>query len=354
MEPTRKLFVVITLALAATFGVLACEESDIGSSDGDDDDGAADADTDADSDADADADADGDGDSDSDADADSGCDKVDILFVIDNSGSMMEEQENLIANFEGFIQAIEEYQVGGTGGQLDYHVGVISTGVDHAECAPFFGCTPEEEEDGVLQNAPVGNDGDCTPPPLKYIVGPGDDVADQFACIAELGVSGFAEEMPLEAIRRGMTTGPSAQDGNDDGHIDDENEGFLRSDALFVALIITDEDDQSRADTYPESFQEDFSWDEGAADLDLYIDEYLKIKPSYEYMVFGLIAGPPDQSCSSDYGGASSAPRLHEFLEMVGSENVAAANICDEDLAGAFATMLDTIELACDEMPPIE
>ena len=32
-----------------------------------------------------------------------GCSKMDLLFVIDNSGSMGEEQTNLIANFPTFI-----------------------------------------------------------------------------------------------------------------------------------------------------------------------------------------------------------------------------------------------------------
>jgi hypothetical protein len=339
---------IAALCLAAGLA-LACEASNIGEAD---DDGAGDADGDTDADGDGDADADGDSDGDADGDQ-TGCDKMDILFVVDNSGSMMEEQENLVANFPGFIQALEEYQVGGSGGQLDYHVGVISTGVDHHECAPFIGCTMEEEENGRLQNAPKGNGGDCTPPTLKYIVGPGPHVVNEFSCIAPLGVAGFSEEMPLEAVRRGMTTGPSALDGKDDGHIDDVNAGFLRNDALFVAIIITDEDDQSRANTYPASFQEDAFSAANAAPVSQYVEAYAAIKPSYEYMVFGVISGPASQSCTSDYGGASKAPRLHELIELVGGSNVATANICDQDLAGAFATMLDTIELACDEMPPV-
>src|SRR5690606_28988503 len=36
-----------------------------------------------------------------------GCQKIDFLFVIDNSGSMGEEQAALAASFNGFITSIE-------------------------------------------------------------------------------------------------------------------------------------------------------------------------------------------------------------------------------------------------------
>jgi hypothetical protein len=37
-----------------------------------------------------------------------GCAKADFLFVIDNSGSMADEQDNLIASFPGFIATIQQ------------------------------------------------------------------------------------------------------------------------------------------------------------------------------------------------------------------------------------------------------
>lgn len=38
--------------------------------------------------------------------SDAGCRAVDLLFVIDNSGSMEDEQANLISSFPGFINAM--------------------------------------------------------------------------------------------------------------------------------------------------------------------------------------------------------------------------------------------------------
>src|SRR5262245_34619860 len=49
-----------------------------------------------------------------------GCSKMDLLFVIDNSGSMGQEQTNLIANFPNFINVLDM-------SGLDYRVAVTTT-----------------------------------------------------------------------------------------------------------------------------------------------------------------------------------------------------------------------------------
>ena len=49
-----------------------------------------------------------------------GCSKMDLLFVIDNSGSMQQEQTNLIANFPTFISVLDA-------SGLDYRVAVTTT-----------------------------------------------------------------------------------------------------------------------------------------------------------------------------------------------------------------------------------
>ena len=46
--------------------------------------------------------------------------KVDVLWVIDNSGSMEQEQQALILSFESFIQYFID-------SDLDWHIGVTST-----------------------------------------------------------------------------------------------------------------------------------------------------------------------------------------------------------------------------------
>ena len=60
---------------------------------------------------------------------------VDVLFVIDNSGSMGEEQQNLRDNFAGFINGAQQFS-------NDYHLGIVTTDMD------------AEDESGRLVGAP--------------------------------------------------------------------------------------------------------------------------------------------------------------------------------------------------------
>src|SRR5579872_6232974 len=50
--------------------------------------------------------------------------KLDVVFMIDNSDSMKEEQTNLIRNFPRFMQALQQATAGLP---LDVHIGVISS-----------------------------------------------------------------------------------------------------------------------------------------------------------------------------------------------------------------------------------
>src|SRR5262245_47456344 len=52
----------------------------------------------------------------------SGCERVDFLFVVDNSGSMREEQENLARSFPGFVAVLQRSLRA-----RDYHIMVVDT-----------------------------------------------------------------------------------------------------------------------------------------------------------------------------------------------------------------------------------
>ncbi len=155
-----------------------------------------------------------------------GCTKVDFLFVVDNSGSMEDDQANLVANFPNFINGIQS-----TLENVDeYHVGVITTDV-------YSGNVPACQTLGGLVSKTGGNASSnqlCGP----YFNGSNymteqDDLASKFACAAQVGTSGDGIERPMNAMEaavRGDHAGPGGC-----------NEGFLRDDALLVIVIITDE-----------------------------------------------------------------------------------------------------------------
>jgi hypothetical protein len=160
---------------------------------------------------------------------------VDVLFVIDNSGSMLEEQAALTAAFDGFVAALEAAH----GGRPDLHIGVISSDLG-AGGERINGCL--EPDHGVLQHAP--RVAGCTPPTDRYLVDADDgaggrtanyegSLGEAFRCIAELGTRGCGFEQHLEALRTALDPGTTA------------NAGFLRDDAALAIVIVADEDDCS-------------------------------------------------------------------------------------------------------------
>jgi hypothetical protein len=335
-----------------------------------------------------------------------GCTKIDILFVIDNSASMDVEQENLTRNFPEFIRAIESYE-NEDGGRIDYRVGVTSTSpsgvtfhtkiiqknrgrmcipdeecpdsrscecpsMDFAECSAECPYSCFCETAGRVIPGPdrtcSGDDGALIPIPGQekpWIDGPSDDVISAFTEAATLEASECGVEMPLYAVEHALSQDyQSARFG--------PNEGFLRPDALLMVIILTDEDDcssdesdinyepttDSLLDAFMGSDQYQYQCtNQDGSDLgdhnqpiEHYIDFLDNLMGSRPRWAAAVIAGMTN--CSSAYGDASRAQRLQRFVEAAG-QNAIMSDICAGDLASSMDTVLDTLQIACDEYPLI-
>ena len=336
---------ITLIALLPVIIALGCEPEggQAKNTDRDDSDDWGDTDTDTDIDTDTDSDSDTDMDSDSDGEGkdDNGCDKMDILFVIDNSGSMIEEQNNLIQNFPQFIQVLEDYRTP-AGTQLTYRVGVIDTSkkVTVNMKMPGFP-TPIPEpmpgSSGALKT--VQGSGQ------KWIEGPGADVSSQFSNIARVGTNGSGFEMPLEVAR--LAFSEREEDGT--------NAGFRHEDGttLSVLVFITDEDDCSHVeDTFECSMlTEDCCFDENTHPVEDYYNFFNDLYQGKERWAAIVVAGPVD--CSSGFGDAIAAVRMQRFIDMVGNNGVF-ADICSGDLAQGLQEGLEKMMVACDELTPLE
>jgi hypothetical protein len=122
----------------------------------------------------------------------------DVLFVVDDSASMAEEQERLARNFEGFLGALPE-------SRADYQLGVITTSVDSRETAGSL-------VGGVISAAQ-------------------DDVVEVFRAAVQVGTSGSRNERGLQAAAVAVR--------------DARNPGFIRPEARLQVIVLSDEDDQS-------------------------------------------------------------------------------------------------------------
>jgi hypothetical protein len=156
--------------------------------------------------------------------------KLDLLFMIDDSRSMAEEQTNLARNFPRLIDELEKLPTGFP----DLHLGVVSSDLG-AGSGNRLVCDKEMGDRGVMQGAGCGLGGE------HYLISEGrgtrtnfsGDIAQVFSCMAGLGTQGCGFEHQLQSVRMALS-----------GFVA-ENTGFLRPDAHLAVVYITDEDDCS-------------------------------------------------------------------------------------------------------------
>lgn len=136
--------------------------------------------------------------------------RTDILFVVDNSFSMVEEQATLACNFQSFLDVMDTLEI-------DYQIGVITT------------------DSPVLQ----GDEKVITPASLTP--------TETFAINSQVGTGGQGREQGLEMARQALSYPLSAS----------QNEGFLRPKAGLRLIFVSDENDQSpnTVQTYVDFFR---------------------------------------------------------------------------------------------------
>jgi hypothetical protein len=255
---------------------------------------------------------------------DTSCKKMDLVFVIDDSGSMGQEQSNLKSNFPKFVQVINKFTTK-SGDPIDYRLAVTTTGVT-ATIQTSFGGMSQVGADGKFVKA----SGVSRP----WLERTDANITTLFQSIASVGTSGPSYEMPLEASRLALRE-----------RLKDNNKGFLRDDALLGIVYLTDEEDCSTtsrniaqstmAGTYCIGTQEATT---------KYVSFFDTLKQGRERWATAVIAGAT--SCTSAFGDAAEAPRLKSFVAEVGKTAVF-SSICSGDLSGALTKALETFDAAC-------
>ncbi|MET0386939.1 MAG: hypothetical protein ABW321_13320 [Polyangiales bacterium] len=268
-------------------------------------------------------------------------DKVDLLFVVDNSTSMQDKQANLRQRVPQLVEALV------TGKRrpddpapfppvTDLHIAVVDSDMGLPGVSGVSGCTGFGH-DGVFQHTPHPSPENPTcdaayAPFLRYAANDPSSpspakIAQDFGCIANVGVEGCGYEQQLEASLKALW--PS-RDGRVEflgplggmerlGHGDRENAGFLRDPAeglsLLAIIVLSDEDDGSTddmqlyappralpADTWLEpSTIEDINLRaligrnrDALYDTERYISAFKALRPGQEELVlFAAITGVP-------------------------------------------------------------
>lgn len=267
-------------------------------------------------------------------DAREGCQKVDFLYVVDNSASMVDEQINLTASFSGFMRVVQD-----TLGTMDHHIMVVDTDdrnvgdvvaslrgdvVLDDTCVGVLGAGLRSDLDGYDCGIAGGG---------RYMLDNQADLESTFACLAQVGTAGDATEQTIGALLSAVGPTLAGPDGC--------NAGFLREDAVLVVTLITDEEDDNSA-LSPEDWKR----------------RLLAIKGGNEdaIVVLGLIADAGGSGALP--GGPCPAldnvdsPRLQRFVQSFGFGSL--GSVCAPEYSNFFAQAVSVVATACDVfVPPI-
>lgn len=230
--------------------------------------------------------------------------RVDVLLVVDNSGSMLEEQVNLGANFAALLSAAQAQGV-------DYQIAVTTTGI--VPSPGSWATCPGGAEGGERGRLfPV----DGTRPRILTPSTPNADAV--FRENTAVGVCHW-DEQGLEAAYLALSSplidhadDPSTPTGPADG-----NAGFLRPGARLAIVFLSDEEDTSPR---PVSFYESFF-------------KGLKGDDPSLVSISAIIGTAPLGSCPT----ASSVGSRYEALAVATGGVV--QPICTQDWASALAQL---------------
>jgi hypothetical protein len=175
---------------------------------------------------------------------------LDIVFEVDNSLSMDQEQANLVQNFPVFIDILKKLP----GGLPNVHIAVVTSDMGAgAFSGQVYDCG--HPDNGVfVDTARAATDPVCATAHLdagQHFIASASggtnnnftgDIADVFRCLAQVGTTGCGFESHLEAVRAalGDETGDPAH-GIPVRPVPANNVGFLRDDAFLAVISITNE-----------------------------------------------------------------------------------------------------------------
>ena len=227
--------------------------------------------------------------------------EVDVLFVIDNSGSMGDNQAKLAENFPEFMREFD-------GSGLDYHIGVITTDMDFA---PYKGKLQEIE--GRL-----------------WIDDTFGDPVGAFSQLALVGDQGSGDERGREACYTALV-----ELGNT------HNAGFIRDDAGLHITVVSDENDSSKG--IPVTKEEFADYLNDLRDE----PELVSFNSIVNLVGGGLIDGPPGTAyldITDEVGGLKRDIKKDTWSDMLGELGLQAIGLKAEYFLSQLP-VVDSIEV---------
>lgn len=221
--------------------------------------------------------------------------KLDILFVVDDSGSMTPHQANLSSNIFRFVSGFIKRQ------DIDYHIGVLTTSMERFNWGSAAPCCGEL----------VG------PSNAKFVSPNTPNLAGILSTNLKVGTNGSGSEMIFGPLMAALST----------SFIGGVNAGFYRPEAHLAIVLITDAEDQTPRVSPSDAWQ---------------FLRGLKGRPE-RILSFGVIVPTIDtRGCERD--DSSARPhRIEEFLRLSGQGLSNVFNLCDPLFGDNLVQMADQL-----------
>lgn len=229
--------------------------------------------------------------------------KIDVLWVIDNSGSMRTSQQRLSNSFAAFIQNFTQKR-------YDYRIAVTTTDAYRGRFVPA------DSFKRILRQTAQGE---------SYLSPLTMDIENKFSQLVQVGVTGHGDERAFQSI--------------EDTLKEPLNQNFRRSDAFLAIIIVSDEDDFSH---------------NAANSLDNQYQNASLVSPTYYHSLLNTLTGGAqnngvysisilNETCRNSLNDAFTERKIsRRYQELVTLSNGANASLC-EDFSLGLSFIADTI-----------
>lgn len=244
------------------------------------------------------------------------CTGIDLVFVVDDSEPMLEEQIRLRASALAFVQQL----VGSIPTLVDgVNIGVITTDDDLFVQANAEACGPYEG----------GN---------NWMLGSSTVLQAELECALNVGVAGSPNERPMDMLIESLSDENLTPGGF--------HAGFLREEALLVVVLVTNEEDDFEVET---------SWG-SAGDPATWVATIAERKGGYakNVVMLSLLGIEKPNACPEfqwdGTEGAELSPRLVELTESF--PQGAVGDICAQEYATFLLGVVPGVVAACGNYSP--
>jgi hypothetical protein len=218
--------------------------------------------------------------------------QVDILFVVDNSGSMSTHQSNLIKNIDLFTNAFLKNSI------LDYNIGVLTSDMCDFGGGDYCGGELVAKGGYPFVNRKTPN--------ASFVL----------KTNLNLGINGSGTEMFFDPVYTALTT-----------NLNTTNKGFYRPNSTLLIIFVTDAEDQSRK--MNEISMKSFLLG-------------LKNNDASKIISLGVIVPSSDNVCMRDaWDKPASIETLLSFFPLQTQTNV--LNLCSQTYGTELSKMANTI-----------